>query len=174
MARAYASIKRYAEAVSLTQTGLLRIREARHQLTLLSHSDPTPEIEYFPLPEQAIATLETTITRDETGTKRDWFAFNGGAASSSSPESASAFKKPLFYDIAFNELEDPLGKLQKRAGKAVTAAKKAPAVSSVTTETQQQANRAKIDEEPAVAEPSPEPPRASVLSSLLGGWWGRR
>lgn len=173
MARTYASIKRYAEAVSLTQTGLLRIREARYQLSLLSSSDSTPETQYFPLPEDVISTLETTVTQDETAAKREWFAYNGGS-SSSSPDSALAFKKPLFYDIAFNELEDPLEKIQRRAGRAVTASKKVQATSNVSAAAQQQGAKAKIDDEPAALEPAPEPAKASVLGGLLGGWWGRR
>jgi signal recognition particle subunit SRP68 len=173
MARTYASIKRYAEAVSLTQTGLLRIREARYQLSLLSSLESTPETRYFPLPEDVISTLEATITRDETATKREWFTYNGGS-SSSSTDSALAFKKPLFYDIAFNELEDPLEKIQKRAGRAVTAGKKVQAMSTVSAAAQQQATKAKIDEEPVAPEPAPEPAKASVLGGLLGGWWGRR
>lgn len=173
MARTYASLKRYAEAVSLTQTGLLRIREARYQLSLLSSSAQTPETQYFPMPESEIATLETTVSQEETAIKREWFAYNGGSASSSA-EISLTFKKPLFYDIAFNEVEDPLEKIQKRAGREVTASKKVLATSSVAVAAQQAITKAKIDEDPVAPEPAPEPAKSGVLGGLLGGWWGRR
>lgn len=173
MARTYASLKRYAEAVSLTQTGLLRIREVRYQLSLLSSSAQTPETQYFTMLEDEIVKLEKTISEEDTTVKREWFAYNGGSASSSA-EVALTFKKPLFYDIAFNELEDPLEKIQKRAGRAVTATKKVAVVSSVSVAADQTATKAKIDEEPVAPELAPEPAKPGVLGGLLGGWWGRR
>jgi signal recognition particle subunit SRP68 len=168
MARAYAHLKRYAEAVSLTQTGQVRIREARYQTSLLSSPAPTPETQYFPVSENLIISLEGLIEQEETKRKVEWFSYNGGSVKG---ETDTSVKKPLFYDIAYNELEDPLEKVQRRAGRKVETKKPTP--SAVSAVAQQQATKAKVDETPE-AEPEAEQARAGVLSGLLGGWWGRR
>lgn len=166
MARTYSHLRRYAEAVSLTQTGQVRIREARYQLSLLSSPITTPETKYFPLEESRILTLETTVQNDETKMKVDWFAYNGGSAKQ---DADASVKKPLFYDIAYNWLEDPLERVQKRAGRKVESTRPVPSAAP----SQQQAAKAKVDETPE-PEPASEAARPSVLGGLLGGWWGRR
>lgn len=169
MARAYSHLKRYAEAVSLTQTGQVRVREARYQISLLSSPAPTPETQYLPLSENLILSLEGLIEQEEKKRKVEWFAFNGGSVKGDTDSTA---KKPLFYDIAYNELEDPLEKIQRRGGRKVESKK--PVASTVSAAVQQQATKAKVDETPAAAEAEPEPARTGVLGGLLGGWWGRR
>jgi signal recognition particle subunit SRP68 len=174
MARTYAFLKRYAEAVSLTQTAQVRIREARYQLSLLLTDLSVPETRYFPLSETQIASLERSIEKDENAMKIDWFSHNGGSAKTET--GANPFKKPLFYDIAFNSIEDPSEKIQNRAGRMVEASKKTVATNKAPTAPQHTTTKAKVDEEPVAPEPEPEPEpaRAGVLSGLLGGWWGRR
>ncbi|KAG8785976.1 hypothetical protein FRC15_000352 [Serendipita sp. 397] len=162
MAHTYVSLKRYAEAVSLTQTAQIRIREARFQLSLLSTQETAPENRYFPLGEKEIAELENKITKEATKMKVDWFAHSGGATGEN-----ATFKKPLFYDIAFNSIEDPLEKIQKRAGRKVSKPAAAPVIN-------QQAAKAQVDDTTTAPEPVNEAPRPSMLGGLLGGWWGRR
>lgn len=163
MSRAYVSLKRYAEAVSLTQTSQIRIREAHYQLSLLSPPSITPETQYLPLSESDLSELEQKITEEETKLKTDWFSFNGGSTKSGAKDS----QKPLFYDIAFNLLEEPLEKIQEKAGRKVEP-KRSVAVAA------QPVAKAKVDDVPAAQEATSESAKPSMLGSLLGGWWGRK
>lgn len=181
MARTYASLKRYAEAVSLTQTAQVRLREARFQLSLLSSQGDAPETEYFPLSEEAIQRLEVRIVQEEKRMKMDWFALNGGSVKDGVEGKG---KKPLFYDIAFNSIEDPLNKVKHRAGRAVEVKKPAgpsaarPGLGIATKTDGKTKSQAQVDEPAALGQgaedKAAEAPQRSVLGSLLGGWWGRR
>jgi signal recognition particle subunit SRP68 len=163
MSRAYLFLKRYAEAVSLTQTSQTRLREARYQLSLLSSPSITPETQYLPLSESDLSELEKAIGEEETKYKMEWFTHNGGSVK---PD-AKDHHKPLFYDIAFNLLEEPFEKIQEKAGRKVEP-KKSVAIAT------HPAAKAKVDEGPAVQEASPESAKPSVMGGWLGGWWGRK
>src|SRR5258706_3850817 len=170
MARAYSTLKRYAEALSITQSAHIRLREARYQLSLLV-TPSIPEATYFPLAEEPqLTSLESKLNAEELKLKREWFAYNGGTVDGTEVDALK--KKPLFYDIAFNSVNLPMDRLLRRAGR-VPAPVLTPAPLGQPT-------KAKIDEPafPAVPEPDePAPPPALAhggLSSLLGGWWGRR
>jgi len=170
MARAYSTLKRYAEAVSLTQSAHIRLREARYQLSLLTIPS-IPEATYFPLADEPqLTSLESELNAEELKLKREWFAYNGGTVDGTEAEALK--KKPLFYDIAFNSVNLPMDRLLARAGKA-PAPMPTPAPVGQPT-------KAKIDEPAAPAVPEPEetgPAPAPIrggLSNLLGGWWGRR
>ncbi|KAF8213756.1 hypothetical protein K438DRAFT_1804601 [Mycena galopus ATCC 62051] len=88
LARSYAPVKKYAEALVLIQHASIHVRETQSTLSL-SDADPisaaTPS--YYPLSSELGLQF-----------KRDWFAFNGGSIDST----AKSDKKPLFFDIAVN------------------------------------------------------------------------
>lgn len=164
MARAYAGLKRHAEAVSLTQTGKLRVREIQYQISLLSNdSGAIPEMQYFALDSKQVSEIASTLEEEESKIKENWFAYNGGSLNNES----DSFQKPLFYDIAVNSVQLPLSHLQHRAGRKPQEKQ----LSSATS--QQQASKAELDDNPADSA-VPEAPRTGVLGSLLGGWWGRK
>jgi signal recognition particle subunit SRP68 len=170
MARAYSTLKRYAEAMSITQSAHIRLREARYQLSLLATSS-IPETTYLPLADEPqLTSLESELNAEELRLKREWFAYNGGTVDGT--EADALKNKPLFYDIAFNSVNLPMDRLLGRVGRA-PAPMPTPAPVGQPT-------KAKIDE-PAVStahepeEPAPAPvPARGGLSNLLGGWWGRR
>ena len=169
MARAYSTLKRYAEALSLTQSAHIRLREARYQLPLLT-TPSIPETIYFPLADKPhLTSLESELNAEELKLKREWFAYNGGTVDGT--EADASKKKPLFYDIAFNSVNLPMDRLLGRAGRA-----SAPVPTPVPVG---QPTKAKIDE-PVPAAPEPDEPAPAPalagggLSGLLGGWWGRR
>ena len=170
MARAYSALKLYAEALSLTQSAHIRLREARYQLSLLT-TPSTPETTYFLLADEPqVTSLESELNAEELKLKREWFAYNGGTVDGTE---ADALKiKPLFYDIAFNSVNLPMDRLLGRAGRAPAPA---PTLTPVS-----QPTKAKIDEPAVKTVPEPEEPASAPapghggLSSLLGGWWGRR
>jgi signal recognition particle subunit SRP68 len=170
MARAYSTLKRYAEGLSLTQSAHIRLREARYQLSLLT-APSIPEIAYFPLADEPqLISLESDLNAEELKLKCEWFAYNGGTVDGT--EAGALKKKPLFYDIAFNSVNLPMDRLLARAGRAP-----APLPTPVPAG---QPTKAKIDEPAVLAVPEPEEPAPAPaparggLSSLLGGWWGRR
>jgi signal recognition particle subunit SRP68 len=167
MARAYSTLKHYAEALSLTQSAHVRLREARYQLSLLT-TPSIPETTYFPLADEPqLTSLESESNAEELKLKHEWFAYNGGTVDGT--EADALKKKPLFYDIAFNSVNLPMDRLLGRAGRAP-----APMPMPVPVG---QPTKAKIDvpavPEPEEPAPTPAPARGG-LSSLLGGWWGRR
>jgi len=167
MARAYSTLKRYAEALSITQSAHIRLREARYQLSLLT-SPSIPETTYFPLADEPqLTSLESELNAEGLKLKREWFAYNGGTVDGT--EADALKKKPLFYDIAFNSVNLPMDRLLRRAGRAPAPMPTAAPAGQPT--------KAKIDEPAVPTVPEPEEPSPTAarggLSSLLGGWWGR-
>lgn len=167
MARAYSTLKRYAEALSITQSAHIRLREARYQLSLLT-TPFIPETTYFPLAnEPQLISLESDLNAEELKLKREWFAYNGGTVDGT--EADASKKKPLFYDIAFNSVNLPMDRLLRRAGRAPAPMPTPASVGQLT--------KAKVDEPAVLAVPEPEEPAPAGarggISSLLGGWWGR-
>lgn len=176
LARCYAPSKRYAEALTLIQRSQLHLREARSIIsTTLEGSESTPAVSFYPLAGSDCDRLDQEISRVGSELKRDWFTFNGGSPTPSN----ESYKKPLFFDIALNYVELDTDRLQRRAGKEPPPT---PAPAKILQPQPQlpQAQKgltAKAKAEktasPATPEPKVETSRGG-LSSLLGGWWGRR
>lgn len=186
LARCYAPLKRYAEALTLIQHGSIHIRETNTTLSLLG-SDPitTATPSYFPLQTTDVQSLEGDLVANSLRIKRDWFAYNGGSLDAD----GRTYKKPLFFNIALNYVELDMDRLLTRAGKqpAVSpppvaappvervrsqsqAKKPAPVISSVEKKS---VSKAVIEEaRPATPESKGAPARGGI-SSLLGGWWGK-
>ncbi|KAJ7674431.1 hypothetical protein B0H17DRAFT_1170667 [Mycena rosella] len=165
LARSYAPLKKYAEALVLIQHASIHVRETQSTLSL-SDADPisaaTPS--YYPLSNESVAELEGALSAEALQFKRDWFAFNGGSVDST----AKSNKKPLFFDIAVNYVALDMGRLRERAG--LQPVEDAPAAAQPVVEKRQVAK-----EDASVAVPEPKAPAAGRggLSSLLGGWWGK-
>lgn len=165
LARSYAPLKRYADALTLTQSAHLHLREARTMLSDVPADSPAlPALRFHALQATPhLATLESELSADELKYKRDWYTFNGGAAST---QPGSGDHKPLFFDIALNYVQLPMDKLLERAGKAPAPAPKVVAKAAAVQK-----------EEPKPPTPPPvqeTAPARGGLSSLLGGWWGRK
>jgi signal recognition particle subunit SRP68 len=163
LARCYASIKKYAEALTLTQRANIYIRETRSAMSMVPSVANIPSLSFYSLPVSEVDELESTLSADASRFKNDWLTYNGGSIDAD----PKTFKKPLFYDIAFNYVKLDMDKLLQRAGKlpltVPTPLEKKPLA------------KAKVEEEarPATPEPSKAAPARGGLSSLLGGWWGK-
>ncbi|KAF8060938.1 hypothetical protein FPV67DRAFT_1673770 [Lyophyllum atratum] len=178
LARCYAPVKRYAEALTLIQHANIHVRETVSALSL-SASDPiaTGTPAYFPLASAEVKDLESALASDSLHFKREWFAHNGGAVDPEG-EAARRYEKPLFFNIALNYVELDMDRLLVRAGKQTAA----PAKVEQQQQQQQQKAVAEKEKKPVakakveeVRAPTPEPaaPSRGGLSSLLGGWWGK-
>ncbi|KAJ7226111.1 hypothetical protein GGX14DRAFT_423922 [Mycena pura] len=163
LARSYAHVTKYAEALALIQHANIHLRETQSMLSLVD-ADPisaaTPA--YFPLSGETVSVLERTLSSEGLGLKRQWFAFNGGLADST----ARAEKKPLFFDIAVNYVALDMAALRRRAGLE-------PAEEVVAQPMAEKRQAAKEDAVVEVTEAKAPGPSRGGLSSLLGGWWGR-
>lgn len=174
MAKCYIPVKKYAEALVLSQKANIHLREARSTLSIIG-TDPinTGSPPFYPLTNDESSKLEADLAADALRFKKEWFAYNGGSAKASN----TGFKKPLFFDIALNYVELDMDRLQERAGKAprpaVPVAAPVP-VSAKAAELGKKSQVAKVVEEarPATPEPTQQSARGG-LSNLLGGWWGR-
>ena len=177
LARCYVPPKRYAEALILIQRSQLHLRETRSIIstTLEGGPESTSTTSFYPLVESDCDKLDEEISRVSSELKRDWFTFNGG---SPTPGNES-YKKPLFFDIALNYVELDVDRLQQRAGKEPPP-KPVPIKIMQPQPQLPQAQKgltakAKAEEitSPATPEPKAETPHVG-LSTLLGGWWGRK
>jgi len=158
-------VKRYAEALTLVQHANIHLRETR---TVLSTSDSDPITSrtpsYYPLTNTDFDGLKGDLSADGLLFKRDWFAYNGGSVDTDN----KSHKKPLFFDIALNYVQLDMDRLQERAGKK-------PVVKSTDAKAEpKQIARAKVEEEARPLTPEPQATPSGGLSSLLGGWWGRK
>ncbi|TDL15845.1 hypothetical protein BD410DRAFT_795986 [Rickenella mellea] len=167
LSRSYAAVKKYPEALSLTQRAQLYLREASslHSADVDPITSGTPP--FYSLTTTTFSSLEESLTSDETQFKREWFAYNGGATSAERDPS----KKPLFFDIALNYVQLDVDRLQERTGKRKVASQ--PAAKAPAQEHKIGTAKAKVEEE-RVATPEPKQAPRGGLSSLLGGWWGRQ
>lgn len=174
LAWCYAPLKKYAEALSLTQHASIHLRECRSMLAPTIDTDPINDGEpaFYPLTLVDLDKLEEELTLDSTSFKNDWFAYNGGSLDA---KSSKTHKKPLFFDIALNYINLDMDRLQERAGKVPEQAKAAPIAAPVpqAAEKKTQTSRAKVEEIERAATPEPSTQARGGLSSLLGGWWGR-
>ncbi|KAF9455522.1 hypothetical protein BDZ94DRAFT_1327528 [Collybia nuda] len=163
----YIPVKRYAEALTLIQHANIYIRETNSTISMIT-SDPisTAIPPYFPLSDSDIKGLESSLLADSLQFKRDWFAYNGGAADAD----GKTYKKLLFFNIALNYVELDMDRLLVRAGKEPATATLPERPEPVSDK--KPVARTKIEE---VRPPTPEPPAPNRggLSSLLGGWWGK-
>ncbi|OCH84768.1 hypothetical protein OBBRIDRAFT_798811 [Obba rivulosa] len=180
LARCYAPLKKYAEALTLTERAALHLREARSILSMLGDTDPinTDSSPSYPLHSEDIDKLDSELAADSLGFKKDWFTYNGGAANSD-PAKAKAHKKPLFFDIALNYVELDMERLQQRAGKKPAAQpgqakKQALQAQQAPAPEKKAVQKAKAEEIERAPTPEPSAPGHGGLSSLLGGWWGRK
>ncbi|KZT68786.1 hypothetical protein DAEQUDRAFT_751133 [Daedalea quercina L-15889] len=167
LAQCYSPLKKYAEALTLTQHASIHLRSARSTLSILADSDSDP-ITFYPLLTADVDRLDTKVTEDSTEYKRDWFTFNGGSVDE---EARKMFKKPLFFDIALNYVKLDIDRLQERAGKVV---EKAPHQAAVAPVVEKKVTARAMEEIERAPTPEPSTSSRSGLSSLLGGWWGRK
>lgn len=176
LAWSYAPLKKFAETLTLTQHASIHLREGRSMLTDTIETDPINEgtPAFYSLALTDLDKLEEELALDSASFKNDWLAYNGGALDA---ESSKTHKKPLFFDIALNYINLDMDRLQERAGKApaeVEASRVAAPVPQQATEKKTPASRAKVEEIERAATPEPSAQAGGGLSSLLGGWWGRR
>lgn len=176
LARCYAPLKRYAEALTLIQRSQLHLREARSIISTALEGNPelAPATSFYPLQNADCDTLDEEIARVSSELKRDWFTFNGG---SPTPDNES-YKKPLFFDIALNYVELDMDRLQQRAGKEPPPTTPISVVQPQPQPPQGQkalTAKAKVEEIARLATPEPQAEISrGGLSGLLGGWWGRK
>lgn len=168
LARCYAPLKKYGEALMLTQHASIHLRSARSTLSVLAESESDP-ITFYPLLPADVDQLDKDVSEDSTEYKRDWFAYNGGSIDE---EARKTYKKPLFFDIALNYATLDMDRLQERAGNVV---KKTPQQAAVAAPTAEKKPTARVVEEVERAL-TPEPSTAAKggFGGLLGGWWGRK
>jgi signal recognition particle subunit SRP68 len=183
LALAYIPVKRYGEALTLFQRSHIHLREARSILsTIDDDADPISDGDppFFPLSGEDLDQLEKELIEDGNRFKNDWFGYNGGSLSADNKE----YKKPLFFDIALNYVKLDMDRLQERAGKESSSSSSqlatailAPAPVRATEESpadKRSVTRAKVEEIQRPETPEPSTPAKGGLTTLLGGWWGRR
>lgn len=177
LARCYAPLKRYAEALTLVQRSQLHLREARSITSTALEGDPelTPAISFYPLAVSGCDELDEEISRVSSELKRDWFTFNGGSLT---PDNNS-YKKPLFFDIALNYVELDMDRLQQRAGKEPRPTPTPTKILQPQPQLPQAQKgvtaKSKAEEIPSPATPEPKAETSrGGLGGLLGGWWGRK
>ena len=156
-------VKRYAEALTLLQHSTLHLRETRTTLSTITGISTPADVSY-PLPSSTVDALENSVSETSLSVKNEWFAYNGGSVDGN----PKTYKKPLFFDIALNYVQLDMDRLLERAGKGSSKPKEG--------EREPQAQPAKSRLEEVIRTETPEPPvqMRGGLSSLLGGWWGRK
>jgi signal recognition particle subunit SRP68 len=174
LALTYVPIKRFAEVLTLIQRSNIHLREAR---SVRSTVDADPIVNgdpaFFPLADEDLDQLDKELAEESSRLKNDWFAYNGGSLTADNKE----YKKPLFFDIALNYVQLDVDRLQERAGKKLQPAVHAPAPVHAPEEVpvdKRPVAKAKLEEIVRPATPEPTAPAQGGLSTLLGGWWGRR
>lgn len=191
LSRTYGTLKRYAEALSLTAKAHIYLREARSILSTsdLRQGEVKGEETYYPLSLDDISRAEGELAKEEIKTKMDWYAFNGGAPTSLSEDK---HKKPMFYDVAFNYVELPMERLQARATDAHLGAKAraptnappialavadrgtAPQASSGTPVEKRERRATKVEDAPPAPEVKIVQSSGFGIGGILGSWWGRQ
>jgi signal recognition particle subunit SRP68 len=174
LALTYVPAKRFAEALTLIQRSNIHLREARSVRSTLD-TDPlvNGDPAFFPLASEDFDRLDKELAEEGNRLKNDWFAYNGGSLTADNKE----YKKPLFFDIALNYVQLDVDHLQERAGKKLQPAVQAPVPVHAAEEVpvdKRPVAKAKVEEILRPATPEPTAAAQGGLSSLLGGWWGRR
>jgi signal recognition particle subunit SRP68 len=189
LALTYVPVKRFAEVLTLIQRSNIHLREARSARSTVE-TDPivTGDPAFFPLASEEFDRLDKELAEESERLKNDWLAYNGGSLTADNKE----YKKPLFFDIALNYVQLDVDRLQERAGKKkpqqsqqpqpaallapapAHAAAAAAAEEFTTAGKRPAAAKAKAEEMERPATPKPSAPAQGGLSTLLGGWWGRR
>ncbi|KIK94503.1 hypothetical protein PAXRUDRAFT_142672 [Paxillus rubicundulus Ve08.2h10] len=164
LAQCYVSVKKYAEASTLIQHATLHLRETRSVISTLVDTSTHADTSY-PLPRASLDILESTISAASLSTKNEWFAYNGGTLDGD----ASAYKKPLFFDIALNYVQLDMNRLLERAGKAPPTRQNEDREAPVL-----QPAKTRLEEVVRPETPEPAVQAKGGLGSLLGGWWGRK
>ncbi|KAH7926186.1 hypothetical protein BV22DRAFT_373123 [Leucogyrophana mollusca] len=170
LGQCYVGVKKHAEALTLIQHAIIHLRETRSTLTTFD-VDPiaSGSPAFYPLSSPDVDDLEASIAQDGLQFKNEWFDYNGGSINGDS----KTYKKPLFFDIALNYVQLDMDRLQQRAGKAPAPPVALAAPVPVEAEKKQPA-KSRLEEVVRPATPEPEAPARGGLSSLLGGWWGRK
>lgn len=166
LARCYAPVKKYAEALTLVQHANIHIRETRSVLSTTDSDpiNPGTSSSFYSLNSEDFDAFDASLSSDALSFKNDWFTYNGGKEG----VDPKTYKKPLFFDIALNYVQLDMERLEERSGKAPNPATNIKVEPKATL-------RAKAEEQERTA--TPEPPQSASsggISSLLGGWWGRK
>jgi signal recognition particle subunit SRP68 len=173
LALTYVPVKKYAEALTLLQRSNIHLREARSMLSMV-HTDPISNGDpaFYAIAADDLDRLDKELAEDNNRFKNDWFTYNGGSLSVENKD----YKKPLFFDIALNYVQLDMNRLQERAGKQAQPAVLAPTPirAEDPTADKRPVAKAKAEEIQRPATPEPSAQTGVGLSSLLGGWWGRR
>ena len=174
LALTYVPVKRFAEALTLIQRSNIHLREARSvRSTVDTDTIVDGDPAFFPLANEDFDQLDKELAEEGNRLKNDWFAYNGGSLAADNKE----YKKPLFFDIALNYVQLDVDRLQERVGKKPQPAVHAPAPVHAAEEVpvdKRPVAKAKLEEIERPATPETTAPAQGGLSSLLGGWWGRR
>ncbi|EJT98886.1 hypothetical protein DACRYDRAFT_118202 [Dacryopinax primogenitus] len=158
LARLYGSQTQYAEALALLERGHFYLRTLSPSL---SSTKPSPaELAFYPLPSLLIQTLTQGIEQLQLKLKKEWYA--------------ATHKKPVFYDIAFNYIDQPLERIRARAGLAPEQSQQvtSPVAGAKGTKPAEVEKRQQVEHEEVKEEVKPQHP--SGWSGYLGGWWGKR
>ena len=173
LALTYVPVKKYGEALTLLQRSNIHLREARSMLSMV-HTDPISNGDpaFYAIAADDLDQLDKELGEDNNRFKNDWFAYNGGSLSAENKD----YKKPLFFDIALNYVQLDMNRLQERAGKQVQPAVLTPTPirAEDSAADKRPVAKAKAEEIQRPATPEPSAHTGGGLSSLLGGWWGRR
>lgn len=174
LARCYSAVKKYAEALLLLQHATIHIRETLSNLALSESDLINSGTPYFPLSNNDVKDIESSVSSDSLHNKRDWFAYNGGSVGAD----PATHKKPLFFNIALNYVQLDMDRLHERAGKDKHSLEKTAPLNPPIQGKGEQASEKKVipkaKAEQQVSEVAPTPvsqPGRGGLSSLLGGWW---
>lgn len=135
-----------------------------------------------------ITAVERELNADDLRTKMEWYAFNGGQLMTVGPDGTTKpFKKPLFFDVAFNYVELPMDNLIARSSAGVKTPTPAPpaarpsAVKPTSASAEPSSEARKEREKRSTKVEEAPPPEVKIvqtsslgLGGILGGWWGRK
>ena len=184
MARTYGGLQKFAESLALSSKAHLYLREAQ---SIFASSSPISE-DFYPVTLDDVAAVEHELNTDDLRTKMEWYTFNGGQISAAGPDGTTKpFKKPLFFDVAFNYVELPMDNLIARSTAGVKTPTPAPpaiqptVVKSTPTPAEPSSDPRKEREKRSTKVEEAPPPEVKIvqtsslgLGGILGGWWGRK
>ncbi|KAG9004606.1 hypothetical protein FRB90_010836, partial [Tulasnella sp. 427] len=175
---AHSSVKNYAQSVALNSRAEIHLREGVSSGGLEPTAPAPSDVSFFyPLDNEAdVNKLSKELEADALRLKKDWFAYNGGTINTEGDTGPKKYKKPLFFDIAFNYVESPLDRINERAGKVVAerAEKPAAALKAKVDKVEDEDENRDSEEEGRRAPVVPKASTGGGITGFLGGWWGRR